>query len=186
MEEQAPQCVTKAGTNVVRIFNLSLSNVCQVKPKVSDVDGPTSQQKENAASSGISTGRWTKEEQLLFIKGSSSSPKFCLAMQKHGKQWALIKEEIPNRTAPQIRTHAQKFFIKLGRKVARNVDMLEFMKSKPASYFLRFDNPSANGSSSSEPSLEGENNKEESEHKGINKIKRKKANIKEEYSLVLN
>ena len=96
-------------------------------------------------------------------------------MQKHGKQWGLIKAEIPNRTAPQIRTHAQKFFIKLGRKVPRDMDAIEFMKSKPASYFLRIDN-AASGQSASQ--------KEESEKlekpRAQNPNKRKARNKQED------
>ncbi len=61
-------------------------------------------------------------------------------MQKHGKQWALIKAEIPSRTAPQIRTHAQKFFLRVAHKVPPGSDVLDFLRTKPASYFVHLEN----------------------------------------------
>ncbi len=52
-----------------------------------------------------STGRWTTEEHNLFEDG----------LRKYGKQWKRIAEEIPTRTVVQIRTHAQKYFLKLAK-----------------------------------------------------------------------
>ncbi|KAM3573807.1 hypothetical protein VYU27_004228 [Nannochloropsis oceanica] len=54
---------------------------------------------------GSSTGRWTTEEHTLFEDG----------LRKYGKQWKRIAEEIPTRTVVQIRTHAQKYFLKLAK-----------------------------------------------------------------------
>ncbi len=52
-----------------------------------------------------STGRWTNEEHQQFEDG----------LRKYGKQWKRIAEEIPTRTVVQIRTHAQKYFLKLAK-----------------------------------------------------------------------
>lgn len=46
-----------------------------------------------------------------------------------------MQKDIPTRTASQIRTHAQKFFIQLKKKIG-SVDLLEFVRSKPASDFI--------------------------------------------------
>ena len=54
------------------------------------------------------TGRWTREEHLNFIKG----------LELHGKGWKKIAALIKTRTVVQIRTHAQKYFLKLQK--ARN------------------------------------------------------------------
>lgn len=54
---------------------------------------------------GSTTGRWTTEEHALFEDG----------LRKYGKQWKRIAEEIPSRTVVQIRTHAQKYFLKLAK-----------------------------------------------------------------------
>lgn len=52
-----------------------------------------------------STGRWTREEHLLFIKG----------LEMYGKGWKKIAGLIKTRTVVQIRTHAQKYFLKLAK-----------------------------------------------------------------------
>lgn len=52
-----------------------------------------------------STGRWTREEHLLFMKG----------LELYGKGWKKIAGLIKTRTVVQIRTHAQKYFLKLSK-----------------------------------------------------------------------
>lgn len=51
------------------------------------------------------TGRWTREEHQLFIKG----------LEMYGKGWKKIASLIKTRTVVQIRTHAQKYFLKLSK-----------------------------------------------------------------------
>ena len=53
----------------------------------------------------LSTGRWTREEHLAFIKG----------LELYGKGWKKIACLIKTRTVVQIRTHAQKYFLKLSK-----------------------------------------------------------------------
>lgn len=48
-------------------------------------------------------GRWSAEEHMLFLQG----------LQIHGKSWKKISEIVKTRTVVQIRTHAQKYLIKL-------------------------------------------------------------------------
>ena len=48
-------------------------------------------------------GRWTREEHHTFIKG----------LEMYGKGWKKIASLIKTRTVVQIRTHAQKYFLKL-------------------------------------------------------------------------
>lgn len=57
---------------------------------------------ENECMVGENTGRWTKEEHELFLKG----------LEIHGKGWKQIATLIKTRTVVQIRTHAQKHFLK--------------------------------------------------------------------------
>jgi len=52
-----------------------------------------------------STGRWTREEHLAFVRG----------LELHGKGWKKIAALIKTRTVVQIRTHAQKYFLKLSK-----------------------------------------------------------------------
>lgn len=62
----------------------------------------------SSSSGKESTGRWTREEHNLFVKG----------LELFGKGWKKIANLIKTRTVVQIRTHAQKYFLKLSK--ARN------------------------------------------------------------------
>lgn len=50
-------------------------------------------------------GRWTREEHQLFVQG----------LESFGKAWKKIANLIKTRTVVQIRTHAQKYFLKLAK-----------------------------------------------------------------------
>ena len=54
----------------------------------------------------MNRGHWSKEEKTRFIQ----------AIQLHGKNWKKIVECVGSRTNNQIRSHAQKYFLKLKRK----------------------------------------------------------------------
>eukprot|EP01041_Mallomonas_annulata_P012809 gene12809-27011_t len=54
--------------------------------------------KENA-------GRWTTEEHELFLEG----------LRLHGKGWKKIAQYIKSRSVIQVRTHAQKYFLKMAK-----------------------------------------------------------------------
>lgn len=47
-------------------------------------------------------GRWTKDEHDLFLKG----------LQMYGKDWKMITNIVKTRSLVQIRTHAQKYFMR--------------------------------------------------------------------------
>jgi SHAQKYF class myb-like DNA-binding protein len=49
------------------------------------------------------TGRWTLDEHNLFIQG----------LQIHGKAWKKISTFVRTRSVVQVRTHAQKYFLKI-------------------------------------------------------------------------
>eukprot|EP00826_Nyctotherus_ovalis_P034320 TRINITY_DN2837_c0_g2_i1.p2 TRINITY_DN2837_c0_g2~~TRINITY_DN2837_c0_g2_i1.p2 ORF type:complete len:141 (-),score=18.69 TRINITY_DN2837_c0_g2_i1:168-590(-) len=106
----------------------------------------------NDKSSGnLATGRWAKYEHLTFIKGILTNN--FIALQKYGKKWKLIQKEIPGRSAPQIRTHAQKFFIKLSCIKPENLDVITYIKETPASTLLNIpsqNNPNGFDNSSSD------------------------------------
>lgn len=51
-------------------------------------------------------GRWTKAECSIFQE----------LLQRHGKNWKKIQEHMRGRTLSQVRSHAQKFFEKIGPK----------------------------------------------------------------------
>lgn len=62
----------------------------------------------------IASGRWTAAEHGAFIQG----------LQAHGPSWRAIHNFVPTRTLIQIRTHAQKYFTKIGVSVDRKQAML--------------------------------------------------------------
>ena len=62
-----------------------------------------SYKKNNSQNPDFNYGRWTKEERFTFLQGISL----------YGANWKKIKGLIPSRTAIQVRSHAQKFRIKM-------------------------------------------------------------------------
>ena len=63
-----------------------------------------SQQKKNIIKSG--NGRWSDSEHNKFMKG----------LEKYGKDWEAISKFIKSRNVTQIRSHAQKMFIKMKKQ----------------------------------------------------------------------
>lgn len=61
-------------------------------------------------------GRWSQEEQERFLKG-------CYFFKN---DWEKIKDYIKTRTVPQIRSHAQKYLIKLCRKYSIKLTKKKF------------------------------------------------------------
>jgi len=60
-----------------------------------------------AVTTSENVGRWSAEEHEMFLEG----------LKKHGKLWKTIATSIGTRTVVQVRTHAQKYFQKLERKL---------------------------------------------------------------------
>ena len=61
-------------------------------------------------------GRWSQEEQERFLKG-------CYLFKN---DWVKIKDYIKTRTIPQIRSHAQKYLIKICRKYSIKLSKKKF------------------------------------------------------------
>ena len=60
-----------------------------------------------------------------------------VGLQKHGKKWKEIQGELGTRTSSQIRTHAQKFFIKLKEGLkCDDAQALAYVRSQPATFFV--------------------------------------------------
>lgn len=51
-------------------------------------------------------GRWTEAEHIRFLEG----------LRLYSKDWRAIEEYIGTRTCSQIRSHAQKFFLRLQKQ----------------------------------------------------------------------
>lgn len=56
------------------------------------------------------TGRWTNEEHEKFLLGTYH---LILGLQLYGKDWKKIEGLIGSRSCSQVRSHAQKYFLKL-------------------------------------------------------------------------
>ena len=65
------------------------------------------------------SGRWTSEEHRRFID----------ALKKFGKQWKKVEEYVHTRSGAQIRSHAQKYFLKI-QKEYPDQDSFEVFKNK--------------------------------------------------------
>ena len=57
------------------------------------------------STASYSTGRWTDAEHEAFLRG----------LQLYGREWKKVASHIPTRTSAQVRSHAQKHFVKLQR-----------------------------------------------------------------------
>ncbi|KAJ8613602.1 hypothetical protein CTAYLR_006139 [Chrysophaeum taylorii] len=51
----------------------------------------------------VRSGRWSEDEHKLFLS----------LMTQYGRSWTQIAEKMPTRNEPQVRSHAQKYFMKL-------------------------------------------------------------------------
>lgn len=65
--------------------------------------------KDSQLSESTNGGRWSTEEHRLFLEG--------LAL--YGKEWKKIEEIIKTRDSAQIRSHAQKFFLRMTKEYKR-------------------------------------------------------------------
>ncbi|CAM9328636.1 unnamed protein product [Chrysoparadoxa australica] len=80
------------------------------------------------------TGRWSTEEHNLFLHG----------LETLGKNWKGIAEVIPTRSVVQIRTHAQKYFLRLEKGKVDESEMVslpEFSSQSPPASPLSLTDP---------------------------------------------
>lgn len=61
---------------------------------------------KNYSAAGASNGRWTREEHFRFLE----------SIRLFGKDWRQIEEHVGTRTCSQIRSHAQKYFLRLEKE----------------------------------------------------------------------
>jgi SHAQKYF class myb-like DNA-binding protein len=66
---------------------------------------PTRIIKKRRREGHFNTGRWLPEEHRRFIE----------ALMKYGNEWKSVQRYVGTRSSTQARSHAQKFFVKIGK-----------------------------------------------------------------------
>ena len=101
---------TKKGNNKINFLrkkteiNFTITKDIEKKPKFfttkyfkkNDIDEPTENTNE---------GKWSSEEHIKFIQ----------SFVNYGKKWATIQKSVGTRSSSHVRSHAQKFFLRLKR-----------------------------------------------------------------------
>ena len=120
MNNNPPFLVTKEkrnsfliqGANKSKISNISLSNISIIK--INSCNNLDSKSKDKIIEpikevKGVqfNMGRWTKEEHKKFLKG----------IIEYGNNWKMIEQLIRTRSSSQARSHAQKYFVKVKKKI---------------------------------------------------------------------
>lgn len=72
-------------------------------------------------------GHWSNEEHQKFLQ----------ALQLHGRDWKKIVDHVGSRSSNQVRSHAQKYFLKLHKKQANQIQSSSSV-SKNFETFIRF------------------------------------------------
>jgi SHAQKYF class myb-like DNA-binding protein len=76
-----------------------------IESPLSEKSSPPLTKPRYGKSAKKTTGRWTKEEHQKFVEG----------LKKFGKNWKQVEDYVGTRNGTQIRSHAQKFFLRLER-----------------------------------------------------------------------
>ena len=120
MNNHPPFLVTKEkknsfltqGANKSKISNNSLSNINIIKiNSCNNLDSKSKDKIIEPIKEGkgvqFNMGRWTEEEHKKFLKG----------IIEYGNNWKMIEQLIKTRSRSQARSHAQKYFIKVKKKI---------------------------------------------------------------------
>jgi SHAQKYF class myb-like DNA-binding protein len=100
--------------NNKKIFGLVRESplICEIKAKHS-TNQPIKLLKKRRRDGNFNTGRWRPDEHRRFIE----------ALLKFGNDWKSIQKYVGTRTSTQARSHAQKFFVKLGKTKIQNLSV---------------------------------------------------------------
>ena len=75
-------------------------------------------------------GRWTAQEHHKFIEGKSTLFIKNLALVTYGKEWKMVEKHVETRSGAQIRSHAQKFFMKISDPDAYIQEQAELLRKE--------------------------------------------------------
>lgn len=88
-----------------------------------EVVTPSAEEESNGETN---TGRWSNPEHKIFVE----------QLQLVGKDWRRIAEQIKTRSAVQVRTHAQKYFLKLKNAYTRKNKFLSEEENQVLNKFV--------------------------------------------------
>lgn len=123
-EESSIDSMNQAASNIVKQAKPVKDNIISIdthllKASEKDVDKSIKSHNDSVNDKSKTSGRWTAEEHKKFVD----------ALKKFGKQWKKVEEYIKTRSGAQIRSHAQKYFLKI-QKEYPDQDSFEVFKSK--------------------------------------------------------
>ena len=118
------------------IFGLIREAVKGEMPKMKSKEGAKMKQcltKRRKKEGVFNTGRWSGDEHQRFIE----------ALLKYGNEWKSVQRHVGTRSSTQARSHAQKFFVKIGKTEISNLQ-LDFENNSLRSLNILANNLDAN------------------------------------------
>jgi SHAQKYF class myb-like DNA-binding protein len=111
----------------LRINKIPKKNDNKLYSKISRVKSDKKHSKKQEGTFNV--GRWSEEEHQKFME----------ALLKYGNNWNRVEEYIGTRNSTQARSHAQKFFVNIGKTKIQKLD-LDFQNNSLRSLSLLVNN----------------------------------------------
>ena len=148
------------------LYRPASTHIDHLKDRIAEIHFlPTDVRSMSFNEDGKSGGRWTAEEHENFLIGLS----------KYGREWKKIQSLISTRTPAQIRSHAQKHFLKMNKEEERNAsssinshkrkqDMINVLSAFESTInFLKIKREKISGGNSSPMTLSDDSSQREDE-----------------------
>lgn len=107
------------------------------------------QESSTSKSNKNSAGRWTNLEHNRFTE----------ALRIYGKNWKKVEDHVGSRTGAQVRSHAQKFFLKVQKKLnvekGKVIENLDNVESEKSVLSQKLESPSLKKRTFDEMEMEG-------------------------------
>jgi SHAQKYF class myb-like DNA-binding protein len=103
----------KAIFGLIREKSLTTSDEYREKEVVSNEESKGIKGKRKKKEGSFNTGRWMPDEHQRFIE----------ALLKYGNEWKNVQKYVGTRSSTQARSHAQKFFVKIGKTQIENMTL---------------------------------------------------------------
>lgn len=93
-------------SNTAKVIN-NYNNCDEVEMSSYDSSSEDSVEEPSMPIQGLNTGRWSKKEHLAFLKG----------IFEYGSKWKKVQNIVKTRNSTQARSHSQKFFMGMFKKL---------------------------------------------------------------------